>query len=333
MGRSVERPLTAAALAIELGAPVLGDGGIRIVGVASLGAAATGDLSFFADSKYRAAAKNTSASVLILREADVDVTACVRIVTADPHMAFARALDLLFPVVTPRAVVSKLASVSVSARVTGAHISEFTYVGNNAIVGKGTAVYSQVFIGDDVVVGEGCVLYPGVRLLSGVCLGDRCIVHAGAVIGADGFGFQPTRNGWRKVAQVGSVTIGNDVEVGANTTIDRGAIEDTIIGNGVKIDNLVQIAHNVRIGDHTAIAGCAGIAGSALIGARCMIGGAAMIVGHVTICDDVVVSGGTLVSSSIAQPGRYTGVFPATEHKDWTKIAGRLRRSAKPQPR
>ena len=166
-------------------------------------------------------------------------------------------------------------------------------------------------------------------MLNGVRIGDRCIVHSGAVLGADGFGFQPTREGWHKVAQVGSVVVGNDVEIGANSTIDRGAIEDTVIGHGVKIDNLVQIAHNVRIGEHTAIAGCVGIAGSATIGARCMIGGAAMINGHVSICDDVIVSGGTLIANSILHPGRHTGVFPTTEHREWTKIAARLRRSAK----
>jgi UDP-3-O-[3-hydroxymyristoyl] glucosamine N-acyltransferase len=327
MGQRVERPLTANELARELGASLLGDGSVRITSVSSLEFAASGDLSFLSDSKHRLAALRSAPSVMILREADANIVNCVRIVHAAPHAAFAQALDLLFPSPPPVAVISKRAQVDPSAHVNGARVDAFASIGARSVVGTGTVVHGQAYVGDDVHIGDHCVLHPGVRLLGGVQIGDRCIIHSGAVIGADGFGFQPTRDGWRKVAQVGKVILGNDVEVGANTTIDRGAIEDTCIGNGVKIDNLVQIAHNVRIGEHTAIAGCAGIAGSTTVGARCMIGGAAMIVGHISICDDVVISGGTLISASIAEPGRYTGVFPTTGHREWTKIAARLRRS------
>ncbi len=329
MGRRVGRPLSAKALALELGARCLGDGAVQITGVASLDFAAAGDLTFFSDAKHCAAATNTAASVLIVREADADTASCTRIIHPAPHSAFASALDLLFPTPPHVATVSAMAQVASSARVEGARIDAFASIGERSAIGAGSVISSQVFIGDDVVIGENCLLHPGVRVLAGVRMGDRCIVHPGAVIGSDGFGFQPTREGWRKVAQVGTVIVGNDVEIGANTTIDRGAIENTIIGNGVKIDNLVQIAHNVRIGDSTAIAGCVGIAGSSTIGARCMLGGASMVVGHLSICDDVVVSGGTLIATSITQPGQYTGVFPTTAHRDWVKIAAKLRRSIK----
>ena len=304
---------------------------MHISGVSSLELAASGDLTFFADPKHRLSASKSAASVMILREADADVVSCARIIHASPHLAFAQALDLLFPQAAHVAVISALAHVAASAGVRDARVDALAFIGERATVGAGTVINSQVFVGDDATIGEHCVLHPGARVLAGVRIGDRCIIHAGAVLGSDGFGFQPTPDGWRKVAQVGTVVLGNDVEIGANTTVDRGAIEDTVIGNGVKIDNLVQIAHNVRIGEHTAIAGATGIAGSTTVGARCMIGGAAMIVGHISICDDVIVSGGTLISSSIDVPGRYTGVFPTTEHREWTRMAAGLRRSARPR--
>lgn len=330
MGRRVAQPLTAGSLARALGAPCLGDDSVQITGVASLNVAGVGDLTFFSDAKHRAAAKNCAASVLIVRQTDADIASGARIIHPAPHSAFASALSLLYPVPRHVAAVATTAQVAATARVDGARIDAFAVVGQRVDIGAGSVIGAQTYIGDDVIIGTNCFIHPGARILSDTRLGHGCIVHSGAVIGADGFGFQPTAQGWSKVAQVGAVVIGNDVEIGANTTIDRGAIEDTVIGNGVKIDNLVQIAHNVRIGDNTAIAGCAGIAGSATIGARCMLGGASMVVGHLSICDDVIVSGGTLIAASITQPGQYTGVFPTTEHRDWIKIAARLRRSIKP---
>jgi UDP-3-O-[3-hydroxymyristoyl] glucosamine N-acyltransferase len=325
--------MTAMALALELGAQLKGDDTVQITGVASLDIATAGDLAFFSDAKHRAAAINCAASVLIVREVDADIASCTRLIHPGPHSAFASALDLLFPSPPHLAEMSPMAQVASSARVDGVRIDAFANIGQRTAIGAGSVISSQTFVGDDVVIGKNCLLHPGVRVLAGVRIGDRCIVHPGAVIGSDGFGFQPTREGWRKVAQVGTVIVGDDVEIGANTTIDRGAIEDTVIGNGVKIDNLVQIAHNVRVGDNTAIAGCVGIAGSSTVGARCMLGGASMVVGHLSICDDVVVSGGTLIATSITQPGQYTGVFPTTEHREWTKIAATLRRSIKTKPK
>ncbi len=329
MGRSVAHPLTVGALAKALSAELLGDPDTLISSVSSLDAANNGDLIFFSDSKHRAAAERASTSILLVRDADRNISNGIRLIHPAPHLAFAQALDLLFPADSVIAGVSPQAAVDATALVAGVQIDAFALVGARSRIGGGSHVHPNATIHHDVEIGDDCSVHSGAVIYPGVRLGHRCIVHAGAVIGADGFGFQPGKNGWRKVAQVGGVVVGDDVEIGANTTIDRGAIDDTVIGNGVKIDNQVQIAHNCRIGDHTAIAGCVGIAGSSRIGARCMLGGAAMVVGHLTICDDVVVSGGTLVATSIDKPGQYTGVFPTTPHRDWMKIAATLRRSIK----
>jgi len=328
MGKAVTRPLSASALATAVGAELIGDGDFIIQSVASLDAAVAGDLSFLSDPKFRAAAQNSPASVLIVRAGDMAVSVGTRLVHPAPHLAFARALELLFADDPMIAAVSPQAVVHPSATHDGCRIEALAQVGAGSALGSGTRVGAGAVIGRGVRVGRDCIIHANATLYDGVQLGDRCIVHSGAVIGSDGFGFQPGKAGWHKVPQVGSVVVGNDVEVGANSCIDRGAIEDTVIGNGVKIDNLVQIAHNCRIGDHTAIAGCVGMAGSTLIGSRCMIGGAAMLAGHLSICDDVVISGGTLVATSITAPGRYTGVFPMTSHRDWARIAVGLRRSA-----
>ena len=329
MGRSVANPLSAGALATALDAELIGDASTLIRSVSSLDTASDGDLSFFSDSKHHAAAVRAVGCVLLVRDADRDIVAGIRLIHPAPHLAFAQALDLLFPAQKVVAGVSSQASVDATAQVSGAQIDAFAFVGARAKIGAGSRIHPHATVHCDAEIGDDCEVHSGAVIHPGVRLGYRCIVHSGAVIGADGFGFQPGKAGWRKVLQVGGVVIGDDVEIGANTTIDCGAIDDTVIGNGVKIDNQVQIAHNCHIGDHTAIAGCVGIAGSARIGKRCMLGGAVMVVGHLTICDDVVVSGGSLVASSIDKPGQYTGIFPITTHREWLQIAARLRRSAK----
>ncbi|MFZ5539719.1 MAG: UDP-3-O-(3-hydroxymyristoyl)glucosamine N-acyltransferase, partial [Pseudomonadota bacterium] len=181
-------------------------------------------------------------------------------------------------------------------------------------------------VGANAVVGEATRLHPGARLLAGCTIGARGIVHAGAVIGADGFGFAPLDGRWIKIPQTGRVAIGDDVEIGANTTIDRGTMGDTVVEDGVKMDNQVQVGHNCRIGAHTVIAGCVGIAGSATIGRGCQLGGAAMILGHLSIADGTIISSGTLVSRTIAEPGFYTGFFPLMSNRDWERNAATLRR-------
>lgn len=331
MGRSLPSPTTAGALATLSGATLRGDPATAVQGVASLTYATRGDLTFFSD-KRLADALQKSVATIVLARAEAQVPShCAHLICEDPHVVFAKLLNELFSSKRLLYGRSENSSVSSTASLNDVHVADFVSVGEKSQIGFHSILHRGVQIGNDVVIGRDCVFHAGVIVNDGVRIGDRCIVQSGAVIGSDGFGFQPTASGWLKVPQVGSVVIGDDVEIGANTCIDRGAIEDTVIGNGVKIDNLVQIAHNVRIGDNTAIAGCAGIAGSATIGKRCMIGGAAMIIGHLEICDDVVVSGGTLVNNSIMKKGRYTAVFPYATHREWARMAATLRRSAVPQ--
>jgi UDP-3-O-[3-hydroxymyristoyl] glucosamine N-acyltransferase len=212
-----------------------------------------------------------------------------------------------------------------------AHLASDVSVGPLAVVEAGVQVAEGAVIGAHCFVGRDANIGAKTRLAAHVTFGERCVIgargliHSGVVIGADGFGFAPTEGRWEKIEQFGAVRIGDDVEIGANTCIDRGAIDDTVIGDGVKLDNLIQIGHNVRIGDHSALAGCVGIAGSAIIGKHCTIGGAGMIAGHLELVDHVHISGGTLVSRSIKKPGQYTGVFPMDDNAAWEKNAATLR--------
>jgi UDP-3-O-[3-hydroxymyristoyl] glucosamine N-acyltransferase len=329
MGRALPAPLTAGAIADRIGVEIRGDRDLPIHAVASLDLAKSGELAFFADKRFAKLLSLSEASAVIAPPDAVLASHAAHLVSASPHAAFAKVLAQLF-ISSPNEIGQNEEKIHHStATVLSAFMSIQSGVGAYSYVGENTVVHPGAQIGANVTIGRDCTIYPNVVIRDHVRIGDRCIVQPGAVIGADGFGFQPTANGWLKVPQVGTVVIGDDVEIGANTTIDRGAIEDTVIGNGVKIDNLVQIAHNVRIGEHTAIAGCAGIAGSAVIGKRCMIGGAAMIQGHIEICDEVVISGATYVTDSILEKGRYTAVFPYGTHREWMRMAATLRRSAK----
>jgi UDP-3-O-[3-hydroxymyristoyl] glucosamine N-acyltransferase len=250
------------------------------------------------------------------------------IVTPDPYLYFARLTQWWAGRARPpaRRSIDSRAAVDPTSRL-GADVA----VGAFAVVEAGAEIGDGATIGAHAVVESGCRVGAGTRLgarvsvLAATTIGARSIVHPGAVLGADGFGFAPDRGRWEKIEQLGRVVIGDDVEIGANTCIDRGALGDTVIGDGVKIDNLVMIGHNVRVGEHTAIAGCVGIAGSAVIGAHCMIGGGAGINGHVTICDHVQISGATQVSRSIAKPGFYSGSFPFDDNASWEKNAATLR--------
>jgi UDP-3-O-[3-hydroxymyristoyl] glucosamine N-acyltransferase len=327
--RALPSPTTAGELAAQLGAELRGASDTRITAVASLAAADVGSLSFFSDKKFAKAVAQTRASAVIAATDAVLPSHVAHIVAPAAHVAFVHLLAQLFPAMPNSIGRSSNLSIASTANVIGVSIADYCGVGERSYIGEGSVLQRNVQVGRDVSIGRNCMIFPGVVIYDGVRIGDRCVIHANTVIGSDGFGFQPTKTGWLKVPQVGSVVIGDDVEIGANCAIDRGAIEDTTIGNGVKIDNLVQVAHNVRIGDHTAIAGCAGVAGSVTIGARCMIGGAAMIAGHLEICDDVIISAATLISESIATPGRYTAVFPSAEHRQWMRMAATLRRSAK----
>jgi len=309
----------------RLGGELAGDGKLEVSAVTTLDAAGPGQLSFLANPKYRAKLATTRASAVILAPDVVKDCPTAAIVTPQPYLYFARVAQWLQPKARPPV------GIHPSAVVEGT-VSASASIGPNVRIGAGTVVGDRVVIeancclGEDCSVGEDSWLHAGVSIYSGCRIGARAIIHSGAVIGADGFGFaREGDSSWVKIPQTGGVLIGADVEIGANTTIDRGALEDTVIEDGVKLDNQIQIGHNVRIGAHTAIAGCVGIAGSARIGKRCTFGGAAMILGHLEIADDVNVSSGTMIAKSVTRAGSYTGWVPFLEHAEWLKNFSRLR--------
>jgi UDP-3-O-[3-hydroxymyristoyl] glucosamine N-acyltransferase len=308
----VAGPLTLAEIAQRLGGRVAGDPNTLVHQVASLEAAAARHISFFTGSRYRAQLAATRAAAVVLGPEAEGETDLPRIVADNPYAYFARLSQLFNPLIVQEPGVHPAAIVAKSVKL-GARVS----------IGAGCAIGERVTLGDD------SVLYPRVVIYPGCSIGARVIVHSGAVIGADGFGIAEDQGRWVKIPQIGAVRIGDDVEIGANTTIDRGAIDDTVIEEGVKLDNQIQVGHNVRIGAHTAIAGCTGIAGSADIGRQCTIGGAAIILGHLRIADHVNISAGTLISRSILKPGTYTGVYPFDEHAAWARAAAGLRRKGK----
>jgi UDP-3-O-[3-hydroxymyristoyl] glucosamine N-acyltransferase len=314
-------------LVARFGGEALGDPGTAVGRVASLRSAGPGDITFLSNPRFRAELGRTKASAVIVGAGEREATHLPRIVCRNPLLYFAEVARLLNP--EPRA----LPGVHPSAVVeNGASVATDASVGAQCFVGAGAVIESQVVLSPGVHVGPGARIGRQSRLAAravvhaGCIVGERALIHSGAVIGADGFGFTREAGRWTKIPQLGRVVIGNDVEVGANTTIDRGTLDDTVIEDGVKLDNQIQIAHNCRIGAHTVIAGCVGIAGSSTIGRHCVISGAAMISDHVTICDHVVISGGTLVASPIAEPGTYTGVYPFDTNRRWMRNAARLRR-------
>jgi UDP-3-O-[3-hydroxymyristoyl] glucosamine N-acyltransferase len=314
-------------LAERCGAELSGDGGVLIDRVATLDAADAGAIAFLSNPKYRSRLASTRASAVIVTPADAPATELPKLIAANPYATYARVAAILHPrrAAVPgihgSAVIAPSAHVAASAAI-AAHvvIGERTTLGERVQIGAGTV------IGEDCNIGEDCVLHPRVVLYARTRVGPRTIIHSGAVVGADGFGMAEQDGRWLKVPQIGRVIVGADVEIGANTTIDRGAIGDTVIEDDVKLDNQIQVGHNCRIGAHTAIAGCVGIAGSTTIGRDCKIGGAAMISGHIEIADGTVVSASTGVFDSIHAPGVYTGTFPALPHREWQHVAANTRR-------
>jgi UDP-3-O-[3-hydroxymyristoyl] glucosamine N-acyltransferase len=304
--------LRLAAIVEALGGELHGEPDLEIASLAPLETAGPGQLAFLNHPRYlQQLAASRAACVIVapaLQDAAVARGACI--VTDDPYFYFARLTQLwrrqsaaaAGPAIHPSAVIDAAAVVDPTAR-----IGALCVVERGARIGAATVLKPRVTVGEDCVIGE------------------RCIVHAGAVIGADGFGFAPHAGTWEKIEQLGAVRIGNDVEIGANTCIDRGALADTVIEDGVKLDNLIQIGHNVHIGRHTAIAGCAGVAGSASIGAHCTIGGGAVVLGHLRIADHVHVSAASVVTRSIARPGTYSGFFPIDDNAAWEKNAATLK--------
>jgi UDP-3-O-[3-hydroxymyristoyl] glucosamine N-acyltransferase len=315
------------ALVARLGGELIGDGSVEICRVATLERASEGDLAFLANPKFLNRLKTSRAAAFIVKPAHRDAAGDdrPRIVTDDPYLYFAHASQFFNPLPPIVPGVHPLASVRCTIPATvavdaGAVVEEEAEIGEEVLIG------ANCYIGRGARIGRGTRLAPNVTIYAGCVLGENCIVHAGAVIGSDGFGFARNAEGrWVKIPQIGRVVIGNDVEIGSNTSIDRGALEDTVIGDGVKLDNQIQVAHNVYIGEHTAMAGSSGIAGSSRVGARCMIGGQSGISGHITVTDDVIVSGRTLISKSIRTAGVYTSCLPQQTHAEWVKNFAHLR--------
>jgi UDP-3-O-[3-hydroxymyristoyl] glucosamine N-acyltransferase len=296
----------------SLGGELHGDLGLMVEGLSSLEAATSRHLSFLSNPKYQSQLASSKAGCVIVspQMRDIALARGACIVVEQPYLYFARVTQLwkkslprAQPArIHPSAVIDPEAFVHPQAR-----------IGALCVVERGARIGAETELKSRVTVGEGCTI------------GERCLLHPGVVIGADGFGFAPNAGRWEKIEQLGAVCIGNDVEIGANTCIDRGALQDTTIGDGVKLDNLIQIAHNVHIGNHTAMAGCAGVAGSTTIGAHCTIGGSANVLGHLTLADGVNISAATVVTRSIRKPGHYTGFFPLDDNANWEKNAASLK--------
>ena len=311
----------------RLGGEAVGEVTAPLKGVATLDSAGPGDIAFLANPKYRARLASSRAGAVIVGPADRDVGTMPRIVSENPYAYYARTVALFHPEAPVRAGIHPFAQIEGSSNVDAtAEIGAFVVIGAKCSIGPGASIGSHCVIGDNVHVGAGTRLKPRVTIYEGCSIGARCIVHSGAVIGADGFGMARSDGRWLKIPQVGGVRIGDDVEVGANTTIDRGALDDTVIEEGVKLDNQIQVGHNCVIGAHTVIAGCTGISGSVTIGKHCMVGGGAGFVGHISICDHTSISGYTFVTKSITTPGTYTSGMPFMPHAEWLRNTTYIRR-------
>ncbi len=308
-----------------LGGELVGDGGVVVRRVATLERAGSDEIGFLANPRYRSQVAASRAGAIIVSPKLRDITDAPRILADDPYLYFARLAQLLNPPPAASGVVAATAVVE-SPLPEGTEVGAGAWIGPDVVLGRDVIVGPGCHVAPGVSIGDGTRLYPGVSIYAYCRVGARCILHSGVVIGADGFGFARSRDAeWVKIPQTGRVVIGDDVEVGANTSIDRGAIDDTVIEDGVKLDNQIQIGHNVRIGRHSIVAAAAAIAGSTRIGERCMIGGMVGIVGHLEIADDVVVSGGTVVAKSLRKPGMYTSIPPLQPHADWVRNFSHIR--------
>ncbi|PZW83651.1 MULTISPECIES: UDP-3-O-(3-hydroxymyristoyl)glucosamine N-acyltransferase [unclassified Pseudomonas] len=318
--------MTLGQLAEALGAELKGPEALEITGLATLQEAVSGQLSFLANKQYRKFLEDSTASAVLLKAEDAEGFAGNALIVADPYLAYARISHLFDPKpkavagIHPSAVVAEDAQVDASAS-----IGPFAVVESGARIDANVTVGAHCFIGARCIIGEGGWLAPRVTLYHDVTIGKRVVIQSGAVIGGEGFGFANEKGIWRKIAQIGGVTLGDDVEIGVNTAVDRGALSDTRIGDGVKLDNQIQIAHNVQVGDHTAMAACVGISGSTRIGKHCMIAGGVGMVGHIDVCDNVFVSGMTMVTRSITEPGGYSSGTAMQPLAEWRKSAARIR--------
>ncbi|MGV8917557.1 MAG: UDP-3-O-(3-hydroxymyristoyl)glucosamine N-acyltransferase [Pseudomonas sp.] len=314
-------------LAEFLGATLRGPEDKDITGLATLQEAGPGQVTFLANPHYRKFLVETHASAVLLKAADAEGFIGDALIVPDPYLAYARISHLFDPKPKAAPGVHPTAVVAADAQVdANASVGPFAVIESGARIAAGVTIGAHCFIGARCEIGEGGWLAPRVTLYHEVRIGKRVVIQSGAVLGGEGFGFANEKGVWQKIAQIGGVLIGDDVEIGVNTAVDRGALADTLIGNGVKLDNQIQIAHNVQIGDHTAMAACVGISGSSKIGKHCMLAGGVGLVGHIEICDGVFITGMTMVTHSITEPGSYssgTAMQPAAE---WRKSAARLRK-------
>ena len=319
--------MTLGELAVRFGCELRGDPDTVVDSVASLADAGPSAVAFLANPKYAAQLAATRAGAVILDARSAASARVPVLVAANPHATFARVATLLHPDPPLRPGVHPQASVDPSAS-----IAADAEIAAHATVAAGARIGARCYVGPGSVIGRGAELGADSRLVARVYvghevkLGARCVVQPGAVIGGDGFGFASEKSTWIKVPQIGSVVVGDDVEIGANTTIDRGAIGDTVIEEGVKLDNLIMVAHNCRLGAHSAFAACVAIAGSTTVGKRCILGGKVGLNGHITLCDDVVVLGTSFISHSIHKPGVYSSALPSEEAGTWRRIVGRIKR-------
>jgi len=316
--------LTLKALIKKLGGELVGED-VQVERVSSIANAYAGSITFITDAKYRKSLAETRASAVILSPESKAFCKLPCIVTDNPYAYFANVSGML----NPRIKMEK--GIHPTAVVCGASVPRTCSIGAHVVLSKnvslaeGVEIGAGCFIGDNVTIGKNTQLQANVTIYSDCVIGAHCNIAAGAVIGSDGFGYANQEGAWVKIPQVGRVLIANNVDIGANTTIDRGALDDTIVEQGVKLDNLIQIGHNCVIGEHTVIAGCVGIAGSAKVGKRCKIGGAAMILGHLEIANDVTVSPGTMITKSLKKADTYTALMPFQAHGDWLRTAASLR--------
>ena len=319
--------ITSGDLIKQLGGELIGDSNILINSAASLESANKNSVSFFNNSKYLDLLKNTKAALVILNKESCALHSGACIVVDNPYLYFAKISRFLNPIKILKKEIHKSAIIHPTCK-----LGKDIYIGANVIIEEnvsiadGVTVHAGVIIESDNVIGGHSTIHPNVVIKTNTIIGKNCTLYPGAVIGSDGFGYAKDNDKWLSIPQIGKVVLGDNVDIGSNSTIDRGALDDTIISSGVKIDNLVQIGHNCIIGENTIIAGCVGIAGSAKIGKNCAIGGAAMILGHLSITDNVTISPGSMITRSIKNPGTYTALMPFQDHEAWLKTAAKIRR-------
>ena len=319
--------ITSGDLVKKLGGELIGDTNILINSVASLESANKNSVSFFNNSKYLSLLKNTKAALVILDRESSGHYAGARIVADNPYLYFAKISRLLNPIKILKKEIHKSAIIHSTCKLgSDIYIGPNVIIEENVSIANGVTIHGGVIIESDNVIGDNSIIHPNVVLKTNTIIGKNCTIYAGAVIGSDGFGYAKDNDKWLAIPQIGKVVLGDNVDIGSNSTIDRGALDDTIISSGVKIDNLVQIGHNCIIGENTIIAGCVGIAGSAKIGKNCAIGGAAMILGHLSITDNVTISPGSMITRSINKSGTYTALMPFQDHEAWLKTAAKIRR-------